>query len=238
MRISFRTLSLFAQALLTLAMAAGLSALPATGQTLVTPADRTSLGVTVYGTFAQVRDTRRVTFAGGSELIWAGVPRTLDPGTVLLWAGDEPVALASQTFDVGEGPMGVLTSRLGGPVTLVSPTGERLSGTLESPMGPIFRVGDRLILEWKGHYEIPNVPPHLTLDPVIRWRLTDAPTGARELTASYLADRLSWTADYVAVLAADDARLALSGRVTIQNASDFAFPDAVVQLVAGSVRRE
>jgi hypothetical protein len=54
---------------------------------------------------------------------------------------------------------------------------------------------------------------------------------------SYLTDGLNWSADYVAVVDADDKKAGLSGWVTIDNHSGAGFKDATLKLVAGDVRR-
>ena len=56
-----------------------------------------------------------------------------------------------------------------------------------------------------------------------------------ELT--YLSGGLSWQADYVAELAADDASLDLNGWVTLTNRSGTAYRNAKLQLMAGEVNR-
>ncbi|MFN9778258.1 MAG: DUF4139 domain-containing protein, partial [Candidatus Kapaibacterium sp.] len=52
-----------------------------------------------------------------------------------------------------------------------------------------------------------------------------------------LCSGMEWSADYVAVLAANDASLNLNGWVTIKNNTGSTFSDASLQLVAGKVRR-
>jgi hypothetical protein len=179
-----------------------------------------------------IRDSRRVG-AGAGEIVWTDVARTLDPGTLLLLSGERPVDIARLTYESDPGPFGLLGE--GDRVILVSPTGERIEATAASPTAGIYRAGDRLILEWKGHLEVPDPDRLLDPAPTIRWELT-APFGGGALTAAYLAGGLTWSANYVAIVGEDDP-LALDGNVTIQNFTGTALPDASVQLVAGVVRR-
>ena len=212
---------------------AALAALPAMAgaQTYVTPADREALGITIYQGFAMARDARRVP-AGAGEIVWTSVPRTIDPGTVVLRAGDRTVDVTSTVVEQDGGRFGMYPE--GRRVVLVSPEGARVEAVVASPIGPVFRAGDRLITEWKGHVEIPDPTGAFDPSPSIRWELASAAGGV--LTAAYLLAGLSWTGDYVAVLSGED-RLALEGNVTIQNHSGLGYPDARVQLVAGVVRR-
>jgi hypothetical protein len=201
-------------------------------QVVVTPRDRTALEVTVYQGFGMIRDTRRVE-AGAREIAWTHVARSLDAGTALLLSDARRVDVAGMRFEPELGPYGLLAE--GDRVILVSPTGERIEATVASPMGLIYRSGDRLILEWKGHVEVPDPAGVLDPAPTLRWDLA-APFGGGSLTTAYLAGGLTWSADYVAVLE-DDDRMALDGNATVQNSAGIAFPDATLQLVAGVVRR-
>jgi len=57
----------------------------AAGQTVVTPEDRTDLGLTVYEGFTHVREVRSIDLGEGTEtVVWTPVPDGLDPGTLTL----------------------------------------------------------------------------------------------------------------------------------------------------------
>ena len=59
----------------------------------------------------------------------------------------------------------------------------------------------------------------------------------QQIEASYLANNLSWNADYVLTVARDDKNADLDGWVTVTNNSGTAFHNAHLQLVAGEVNR-
>jgi hypothetical protein len=61
--------------------------------------------------------------------------------------------------------------------------------------------------------------------------------GQQTVELSYLSGGLSWKADYVAELNANDSALDLNGWVTLTNKSGTAYPNAKLQLVAGDVNR-
>ncbi|HJR53664.1 MAG TPA: DUF4139 domain-containing protein [Gemmatimonadota bacterium] len=221
-----------------LAMLAILSAVLSTpsaahAQVTVAPAlARTELGVTVYNGFAVLRETRALPGGAAANVLWPGVPASIDPGTVVLRSGDRTVEIRRQDWQAPLSSGAALAAALGSPVTLIAEDGTRTEAVLESGEGPTFRVGDRVVVEWPGAVELP-APPDDAPGAALRWELAE-PAGP-ELTAAYLADGLTWAADYTAVL--DEDAMTLDGFITVENGTGLAFPQARLQLVAGEVRR-
>lgn len=209
-----------------------LPALAATSpaQSVVTPADRTGLALTVYSGWAQVRDTRA---AAGADIVWTGVPATVDAATILSTGDGRPLSVVRQSYEAGEGEAAMLARSVGREVMLVWPDGTRQAAVLVSPDGPVFRIGDRALVGWDGPVELPAAGG--LLEPAIRWTFDEPPRGA--LTANYLADGLSWSADYVAILGDDENSMWLAGHASVRNDTGIAWPDARLELVAGDVRR-
>lgn len=207
------------------------SAVPAAPQTVVGATAREDLAVTVYRGYVHVRDARRAPAA--ESLVWTGVAPSIDPGTLILSSGGRPVEVSLARIEPAPSADALLRERAGGAATLVSPTGERIPATIVSADGPVFRVGDRLVLSWEGSFEVPD-GPDAAPGPRVEWRLDRPAAGV--LTTAYLADGPSWSADYLAVLEGDG--MVLRGHATIENPTSFAMPDAAVELVAGEVRRD
>ena len=206
---------------------------PANGQATLAPASaRTDLGLTVYGGFAVLRETRSLQGGPAASILWPDVPPSIDAGTVVLKSGDRTVEIRRQDWQAPLSSTAALGAAVGSPVTLIAADGTRTAAVLESADGPTFRIGDRVVVEWPGAVELP-APPDDAPGGALRWELAE-PAGPA-LTAAYLADGLSWAADYTAVL--DDESMTLDGFVTVQNGTGLAFPDARLQLVAGEVRR-
>jgi len=209
-----------------------LSAGPALGQASIGPTDRESLELTVYEGFAQVRDTRRAT-GGPGDVVWTGFPASLDPGTVVLLRDDAQLPLDELRVRTSSlDPLAVYSAHLGEPVLLTGEDGSQIQAEIVSE-APIFRAGDRLILDWEGRVEIPGVPAG-TVERALRW--SGGASGDGLLTLSYLADGFGWRADYTALLE-NGGRVQLGGSVTIDNGTDLGYPEARIQLVAGDVRR-
>jgi hypothetical protein len=73
--------------------------------------------------------------------------------------------------------------------------------------------------------------------PALSWEIESEKGGDLNATLSYLASGIEWTADYNAVLDADEKNVEWSGWATIANRTGRAFQDAKVTLVAGEVNR-
>jgi hypothetical protein len=73
------------------------------------------------------------------------------------------------------------------------------------------------------------------LKPQLEWLLASGKDGEQRAEISYIANAVSWSCDYVALLGKDDDKLDLTGWVTLINNSGTAFRDAGLKLVAGDV---
>jgi hypothetical protein len=103
--------------------------------------------------------------------------------------------------------------------------------------GPVYQIGDRIVLNQTGKVTLASVPPDLVPRPTLVWTLGAEQKGDHEVEASYLTDNMNWSADYVAVVDADDRQTDITGWVTIDNRSGATYRDATLKLVAGDVRR-
>lgn len=84
----------------------------------------------------------------------------------------------------------------------------------------------------------PELPNGLVIRPTLVWLLQNSGTGGRRLTEiTYLTGGISWKADYVATIDADDSRVDLTGWVTLNNQSGARYQNARLKLVAGDVHR-
>ena len=108
---------------------------------------------------------------------------------------------------------------------------------------PVFNSFGGMIAEINGSIEVnpsgrlilPSLPEGLILRPQLEWLVSNTRAGEHRTEISYLAGQLSWSCDYVALLAKDDRKLDLTGWVTLTNTSGTTFTDAGLKLVAGDV---
>lgn len=223
--------------------AADLPALPDS-----TAADRTGVSVTVYNVnLALVRETRTLTTerAGLSTLRFMDVPSAINPRTVHLKSLTDPGGLSiyEQNFEFDLiSPDKLMEKYVGRDVEIVEQADDLTMRAERATLlsvngGPVYRIGDRIVLNQGGKVTLPGVPEDLVARPTLVWTINAARPGRQEIEASYLTEGMTWSADYVAVIDADDEATDLNGWVTIDNSSGAGFRDATLKLVAGDVRR-
>ena len=224
------------------ALAAETAALPDS-----TAADRTSVSVTVYNqNLALVREVRnlKIDKAGIGRLRFMDVPSAINPRTVHLQplaAGGPQVFEQNYEFDLIS-PEKLMEKYVGKEVEIIEQADDLTTRTVKATLlsmngGAVYRVGDRIVIGQGGKVTLPNLPADLVARPTLVWTVNAPKSGTSAAEASYLTDGMGWSADYVAVVDADDAKAGLSAWVTIDNRSGATFEDATLKLVAGDVRR-
>jgi hypothetical protein len=104
--------------------------------------------------------------------------------------------------------------------------------------GPVWKIGDEIVTGLDAdHIKFPELPGNLYTHPTLIWTLDNAGAAKHRVEASYLAGKLSWTADYVLTVARDDKTADLDGWVTLVNGSGTSFRKTKLQLVAGDLNR-
>jgi hypothetical protein len=213
-----------------------------------TAEQRSSVAVTVYNVnLALVRETRTLDIpaAGEAALRFMDVPSSINPRTVHLKSLTAPGALAvlEQNYEYDLiSPAKLMEKYVGREVELVEQAEDLTTRTVRATLlsvngGPVYRIGDRIVLNQSGKVTLASVPPDLVPRPTLVWTLGAERSGKHEVEASYLTDNMNWSADYVAVVDAEDTSTDLTGWVTVDNRSGATFRDATLKLVAGDVRR-
>ena len=231
---------------------AALPALLVAQETPTTLKDQKGLAVTIYNdNLALVKDTREVRLPRGeARLAFQEVSAQIRPETALLrnltHAKDFWVSEQNFDFDLLT-PQKLLEKYVGEKVTVVrsvpNPEGagskelREEATVLATNNGTVLQFADRIETSIPGRIIYPRVPGNLRARPTLVISLNSGVEKAQQLELSYLTGGLSWRADYVANLAADEKTLDLSGWVTLTNQSGAAYPNATLQLVAGDVNR-
>jgi hypothetical protein len=213
--------------------------------------DQTELNVTVYNSnIALVRDVRNLSLPSGTfRLKFMDIAATVNPATVHFRSLTDPEKLSvieqNYEYDLLE-PAKLLHKYVGKEVTLVRTYQE--SGTtkheeikailLSDNNGPVWKIGNDIVTGmFAESYRFPEVPANLYDRPTLLMSLENSGPRKQQIEASYLANNLSWTADYVLTVARDDKNADLDGWVTVVNNSGTAFHNAHLQLVAGELNR-
>jgi len=183
---------------------------------------------------------------GLNQLAWREVSAQLRPETAQLRNLSSPAGfrLQEQNFDFDLlTPEKLLEKYVGREVGVIRThpaTGAETRETatvLATNGGVVLKFADRVETGVPGRLAFAGVPDTLRDKPTLVISLINPSAGPQNLGLSYLTGGLSWRADYVAELNADDDRLDLNGWVTLSNQSGAAYPNARLQLVAGDLNR-
>jgi len=213
-----------------------------------TASDQQSVAVTIYNdNLALVKDARRVGLARDfNQLAWREVSAQMRPETAQLRNTSNPVGFRLQeqnfNFDLLT-PQKLLEKYIAREVSVIRTHPTTGAETRENATvlatngGVVLKFADRIETGVPGRLAFPGVPDTLRDKPTLVISLVNPVAGPQNLELSYLTGGLSWRADYVAELNADDDRLDLNGWVTLTNQSGAAYPNAKLQLVAGDLNR-
>ena len=210
--------------------------------------DQHSVAITIYNdNLALVKDARRISLARElNRLAWREVSAQMRPETAQLRNLTNPAGfwLQEQNFDFDLlTPQKLLEKYVGREVSVIRthPTSgvetRETATVLATNGGMVLKFADRIETGVPGRLAFPGVPDTLRDKPTLVVSLINPTAGIQNLELSYLTGGLSWRADYVAELSADDSQLDMNGWVTLTNQSGAAYPDARLQLVAGDLNR-
>lgn len=214
--------------------------------------DQTDLAVTVYNSnIALVRDTRDVALPSGDfQLRFMDIASTIMPATVHFRSLAEPEKLSvleqNYEYDLLDANK-VLDKYVGREVTLMravqkngSTEWEETKATLlaNNNGAPVWKIGNDIVTGMSaGSYRFSSLPDNLYSRPTLVWLLNNTGARRQKIEASYLANNVSWSADYVMTVTRDETTADLDGWVTMANNSGAAFKNAKLQLVAGELNR-
>lgn len=228
-----------------------IAAVPAIAQTSaiveeipVGPEARDGLSLTVYANgLALVRDRRQAALPSGEHRVaFEGVATKLIPASARVKGPGLTVLERDFEFDVIS-PSTLLARAEGKEVNVVTvdpETGRETvrRGRVLSVEGgrPVVMIDGRVWSSPPGTLVYDGLPAGVRPRPTLLATVRSA-DGAGSVDLAYLTAGLSWQADYTVVLDPDADRLDLEGWATVTNASGTDYPQAELQLVAGSVQR-
>jgi hypothetical protein len=213
--------------------------------------DQVDLAVTVYNSnIALVRDVRQIQLPSGSFLLrFEDVAASINPATVHFRSLNDPSKLSvveqNYEYDLLD-PQKLLQKYVGREVTLVRH--EQDAGStrwvetkallLSDNNGPVWKIGNEIVTGMSADsYRFPDLPENLYSRPTLVWSLENRGAASQKVEASYLANSINWSSDYVLTVGRDEKAADLDGWVTLTNSSGASYNNAKLQLVAGEIHR-
>jgi hypothetical protein len=208
-----------------------------------------SITLAVYGDGrALVTEVRDMSLPPSGEVEFKGVPETLQPTTLTVRSLTAPQDFSLVSSDYERDLIGraeILQAYLGKQVTVVLPDRNDAEAKVER-RATILSVNDGAVLRldngevYLGPFEsviVPEVPEGLRPDPALVWNIENLGPSLPEIEVGYLAEQISWSADYTLGLARDSKRAVLAAWASIDNQSGADFRDAEILLMAGKPAR-
>ena len=210
--------------------------------------DRKAVSITVYNSdFGLVREVRDIKGLPGGRvaLEFRDVASTIQPQTLAVKSLGNPSSLSvleqNYRFDLLT-PETLLEKFVGRNVRTYryhEATGKEEAADaklLSVAGGPILQFGNEITFNYPGRLAFSEVPPNLIAKPTLVW-LVESRTPDQSLEVTYLAQSMSWNADYVLVLDDKETTAGLVGWVTLANNTGTSYRNAALKLVAGDVNR-
>jgi len=206
------------------------------------------MAVTVYNAgIGVVSEERALEFEKGTNrLAFKDVPAKIDAGSVRfeLVDGSDRVGILEQNyaFDLVR-PEKVYARYIDQEIEMIDKDGRAYTGVLlSSNSGSVILrdFNDRIKLvrmDNIAEVSFPKLPEGLITRPTLFWLYNSKHEGSLSTRVSYQTAGLSWAAEYVGVLDADEKRLGLSGWAQIDNTSGKTYQDAKLKLIAGDISR-
>lgn len=203
--------------------------------------------LTIYNqNFALVKEQRQMTLDQGlNHMAVMDVAATIEPDSVHFKSLDDPngVAVREQNYqyDVVNSTT-ILNKSVGKKVKVrqyYDGQVKEIEGTLLSTPenGIVIQTANGIIINPGGEIQVEELPSGLVSRPTLMWLLQADKAGTQRTEVSYLANEITWQADYVAVVDPLDKYVDLTGWVTLDNKSGTTFENATLNLMAGDVHR-
>ena len=226
-----------------LALAVGIAGAAAAATTLSVARDaQKDVAVTIYnGNLGLVKDVREARLpVGTSDVQFQDVAALIDPTSVHLRSLTDAasVKILEQNYEYDLLTHQKLMEKyVGKRVRLYQPDGTYHDATLLSTAGPVYEINGQIHLGHTGRLVLPALPENLVSRPTLVWMLQNKLAASQKIEASYLTGGITWRADYVMVINANDTKGDLNGWVTIDNKSGATYGNAALKLVAGDIHR-
>jgi len=206
------------------------------------------ISVTVYNqNMALVKEVREVEVEKGlSRLSYRDVAEQMDPTSVHFRSLTTPDRLfvLEQNFEYDlVGAVKILNKYIDHQIQVVLENGQVFNGVLLSSSGShvVIRTSDGKIqvISASGiqHFDFPRLPEGLITRPTLIWNVQNEGPRKHNTELTYMTSGMTWHAEYVGLVNAEDSGMSIGGWVSIENHCGASFTDAKLKLVAGDVHR-
>lgn len=211
----------------------------------LTAGNNVGTNISIYNqNLALVKDVRKAKLGQGvNDIAFEGVAAQIKPETALLTADGVKILEQNYEYDLLNAN-NILDQNIGQKVktVMMNPmTGKNVFDEallLNNNYGtPILQFNYGIEANFPGRVVVDKVPSDLRIEPALSVKLESVDEAVKELELNYLTSGISWQADYVAEVLADN-NINLQTWVTINNQSGAAYKQAQVQLIAGEVKQE
>ena len=210
----------------------------------VVPMDaQINLNVTIYNdNRALIKDERQISLTPGlNELAFSGVSANMMPQTAVLSGVGLTTLEQNFNFDLLS-QESLLQKSVGQTVhtEYIDPaTGKIIPGSAKliayNNGSPVLKIGEKIETKFPGRIIFNKVPENLRSKPTLVVSVQSEGEITEPVKLDYLTTGLSWSADYVAQLDANEKLMNLNGFVTLTNHSGTDYNNANLQLVAGEI---
>ncbi|MFZ2486906.1 MAG: DUF4139 domain-containing protein [Anaerolineae bacterium] len=211
------------------------------------PTNTKSVELTVYNqNVALVAEKRAIDLQEGvNEIVYSDVAAQIDPTSVSFKSLTDPIgtAVLEQNFEYDlVGSTKLLEKYIDQEIVVQTQDSKTYTGTLLSAADNVILQSasgavTMLKQEQIRNIDFPALPAGLRTRPSLVWLINAAKAGKHDTAVTYLANGLSWQADYVLLLNEDNDAFDLNGWVTLDNRSGASYTDANLKLVAGDINQ-
>jgi len=205
-----------------------------------------SVEITAYNSgFALVKEVRNVDISKGVKFYdFMDVAALIEPESLLFKSitDSKSIAVLEQNYKYDlMNAQSILSKMIGQRVTLK----DGVTGTLLSSPGVgaaasaglIVKLDSGKIAMYPSIEAIDTLPGDLIARPTLNIMIDSDNSKKHDVELSYITRGISWNADYVCLINADDNKVDLNGWVTLVNNCGTTFKNANLSLVAGDVKR-
>ena len=206
------------------------------------------VAVTVYNNnLGVVSETRALELEKGlGRLAFRDVPSLIDANSVTFeTTGDKSrVAILEQNYAYDlVSPDKMYAKYIDQEIELVDKEGRLYNGTLLAYGGGAVTLREKsgrvkiVTLSNITEVNFPQLPDGLITRPTLFWLYRSDVEGKKDCRVGYQTSGMTWSAEYVGVLDAEETGLDLSGWAAINNTSGKTYRDATLKLIAGDISR-